>query len=59
MMDREMPYTGRRNLRFVTVRRGCTHEDVRHCLQAAWIGYPFQKTPEHGWPMENCLELPG
>jgi hypothetical protein len=31
-----MPYTGRRNPRFVTVRRGGTLEDPQHRLLAAW-----------------------
>ena len=35
-MDKETPYTGRRDPRFVTVRRGGTLEDAQHRLLAAW-----------------------
>jgi hypothetical protein len=35
-MGKEAPYTGRRNPRFVTVRRGGTLEDPQHRLLAAW-----------------------
>ena len=35
-MGKETPYTGRRNPRFVTVRRGGTLEDPQHRLLAAW-----------------------
>ena len=35
-MDKVTPYTGRRDPRFVTVRRGGTLEDPQHRLLAAW-----------------------
>ena len=35
-MDKETTYTGRRDPRFVTVRRGGTLEDAQHRLLAAW-----------------------
>ena len=35
-MGKETPYTGRRDPRFVTVRRGGTLEDPQHRLLAAW-----------------------
>jgi hypothetical protein len=35
-MGKETPYTGRRNPRFVTVRRGGTLEAPQHRLLAAW-----------------------
>lgn len=35
-MGEGTPYTGRRNPRFVTVRRGGTFEDPQHRLLAAW-----------------------
>ena len=35
-MGKEMSYTGRRDPRFVTVRRGGTLEDPQHRLLAAW-----------------------
>ncbi len=35
-MGKEPSYTGRRNPRFVTVRRGGTLEDLQHRLLAAW-----------------------
>jgi hypothetical protein len=35
-MSKEIPYAGRRDFRFVTVRRGGTLEDSQHRLLAAW-----------------------
>jgi hypothetical protein len=35
-MDKEISYTGHRDPRFVTVRRGGTLEDSQHRLLAAW-----------------------
>ncbi len=35
-MSKEIPYAGRRDTRFVTVRRGGTLEDSQHRLLAAW-----------------------
>ena len=35
-MAKEASYTGRRDPRFVTVRRGGTLEDSQHRLLAAW-----------------------
>ena len=36
MMSKEISYAGRRDARFVTVRRGGTLEDSQHRLLAAW-----------------------
>jgi hypothetical protein len=46
-LNKETAYPGRRDLRFVTVRRGGTLEDAQHRLLAAWAADCAEHVLEH------------